>query len=120
MRKKDSKGKPVLFNKVNWLNFGDGEDGGKVVKHTGEYWMNLSFCVEEPWPKICILRGRKMLVPPTNLDLPILYPNGHSNNPRKVSDLQTMIPFVPLSCQDFYRSLVNYPVAGDFDSDDIH
>ena len=120
MRKKDSKGKPVLFNKVNWLNFGDGEDGGKVVKHTGEYWMNLSFCVEEPWPKICILRGRKMLVPPTNLDLPILYPNGHGNNPRKVSDLQTMIPFVPLSCQDFYRSLVNYPVAGDFDSDDIH
>ena len=69
--------------------------------------------------KICILQGRKKLAPPTNLDLPIWYPNGHGINPRKVSDLQTMIPFLPLSCRDFYRSSANYPVAGDFDSDDI-
>ena len=81
--------------------------------------MKLSFRVEGPWQKICILKGHKKLAPPTNLDLPILYPNGHGINSLKVSDLQTMIPFLPLSCRDFYRSLANHPVAGDFDSDDI-
>ena len=118
MRKKDTKGKPVLFSKANWLNFGEGEDGGKVVKHTVKYWMKAEFSEEEPWQKVCILKGRKKLAPPTNLDPPILYPSGHGINPRKASDLQAMIPFLPLSCQNFFRSLARHLVAGDVDSDD--
>ena len=39
LQKKDTSGKPVLFSTASWLNFGEGEDGGKVVSHPGEYWM---------------------------------------------------------------------------------
>ena len=37
MRKKDAAGAPVLISTANWLNFGRGEDGGKVVSHPGDF-----------------------------------------------------------------------------------
>ena len=40
MRKKDATGAPVLISTANWLNFGKGEDGGKIVSHPGEFWMS--------------------------------------------------------------------------------
>ena len=32
---------------ANCLNFGEGEDGGKIVTHPGEYWMRLSFSMHD-------------------------------------------------------------------------
>ena len=43
MRKKDTAGAAVLISNANWLNFGEGEDDGKIVSHPGEYWMKSSF-----------------------------------------------------------------------------
>ena len=43
MRKKDSTGSAVLISKAHWFNFGEGEDGGRLVAHPGKYWMKKSF-----------------------------------------------------------------------------
>ena len=111
MRKKDHKGLPVLISKAHWLNFGEGEEDGEIVGHPGEYWMRSSFSEEEAWQKINIFKGRHKVSPPTNLELPINYPNGHPINPKKVADLQTMIPYLPRSARDFYVSLKDHPVS---------
>ena len=111
MRKKDHKGLPVLISKAHWLNFGEGEEDGEIVCHPGEYWMRSSFSEEEAWQKINIFKGRHKVSPPTNLELPINYPHGHPINPKKVADLQTMIPYLPRSARNFYVSLKDHPVS---------
>ena len=112
MRKKDDAGASVLISTANWLNFGEGEDGGdKVVSHPGEFWMKSSFSVHEPWQKVCILKGRKKVAPPKAISVSISYPDGHPVNPKKIADLQKMIPFLPPQCRDFYHSLTDHPIS---------
>ena len=74
MRKKDATGAPVLISTANWLNFGKGEEGGKVVSHPGEFWMKSSFSAHEPWQNVCILKGRKKVASPKAINVPTLYP----------------------------------------------
>ena len=111
MRKKCLAKKSVLISTATWLNFGEGEENGKPVSHKGEYWMKSSFSIEDPWQKVCILKGHSKFPPPTTINLPVLYPTGHPINPNKVSDLQKMIPFLPHSSREFYRSLEDHPVS---------
>lgn len=119
LRKKDNNGLSVLISKANWLNFGEGEDSGTIVSHPGEYWMKSSFDSEEPWQKVCILKGRRKLTPPSDIDCPIKYPHGHPINPKKVADLQTMIPYLPSSYRDFFRCLSHHPVSADTRDDHV-
>ena len=70
MRKKDTDRAPVLISTANWMNFGEGEDGGKIVSHPGEFWMRSSFSVHEPWQKVCILKGRRKKSPLKDLNVP--------------------------------------------------
>ena len=79
--------------------------------------MKTSFSAQDLWQKVCILKGRSKL-PPTDMNLPIMYNNGHPINPNKVSDLQKMVPFLPPSCQQFYTSLLNHPVSNRSDDQD--
>ena len=111
MRKKDAAGAPELISTANWMNFGEGEEGGKVVSHPGEFWMKATFSAYEPWQTVCILKGRKKVAPLKEINVPISYPNGHPINPKKVADLQKMIPFLPPQCRDFYNSLADHPVS---------
>jgi hypothetical protein len=113
MRKKDATGAPVLISTANWINFGKGE-GGKIISHPGEFWMKSSFSVHEPWQKVCILKGRKKVAPPKAINVPTIYPEGHPVNPKKVADLQKMIPFIP---PHFYSSLADHPVTSSADND---
>ena len=69
MRKKCLSHKPVLISTATWFNFGEGEDGGKVIAHPGQYWMKTSFSTQDPWQKVCILKGRSKLPPPADIDL---------------------------------------------------
>ena len=94
-----------------WFNFGEGEDdNGKVVPHRGEYWMKTSFSAKDPWQKVCILKGRSKIHPPTDIDLPTLYDGGHPVKSAKIADLRKMVPFLPPSCCEFYTSLADHPV----------
>lgn len=111
MRKKDTKRAPVLISTANWLNFGEGEDGGQIVQHPGEFWMKSSFNSDEPWQKVCILKGRKKEAPPKDMNVTVTYPNRHPINPKKIADLQKMIPYLPPSCRGFYHSLEAHPVS---------
>ena len=119
IRKKDSTKVPVLISKASWFNYGEGEDEGKLVSHPGEFWMRSSFSLEQPWQKVCILKGRKKLHPPNQIDLPAAYPNGHPLNPKKVDDLQKMIQYLPPACRDFFSSLANNPILEDDDNEDM-
>ena len=110
MRKKDAAGAPELISTANWMNFGEGEEGGKVVSHPGEFW-KATFSAYEPWLTVCILKGRKKVAPLKEINVPISYPNGHPLNPKKVADLQKMIPFLPPQCRDLYNSLADHPVS---------
>ena len=76
MRKKCLSGKPVLISTASWFNFGEGEDGDEVVAHPGEYWMKSSFSTQDPWKKVCIVKGRSKLSP-ADINLPIMYSSGH-------------------------------------------
>ena len=111
MRKKDHNGSPVLISKAHWLNFGEGEEDGVIISHSGEYWMRSSFSDDEAWQKVNIFKGRHKVPPPTSLELPVKYPSGHPINPKKVADLQTMIPYLPTIARDFYMSLKDHPVS---------
>ena len=117
LRKKDTSGKPVLISKANWLNFGEGEEGGKTVAHPGEYWIKETYSTHESWQKVCILKGRKKTLPPKDIELPIKYPTGYPLNPKKVADLQTMIPYIPVSSREFYTSLEDHDALSSDDSD---
>ena len=117
MRKKDTDRAPVLISTANWMNFGEGEDGGKIVSHPGEFWMRSSFSVHEPWQKVCILKGRRKKSPPKDLSVPLSYPDGHPVNPKKIADLQKMIPYLPPPCRDFYNSLADHPISSNSDDD---
>ena len=59
MRKKDAAGATVLISTANCLNFGEGEDGGKVVSQPGEVWMKSSFSTSEPWQQGGSCEGHK-------------------------------------------------------------
>ena len=47
----------------------------------------------EPWSKVSLLKGRKKTQP--DVSLSVLYPNGHGVKPKKVDDLQKMLPYMP-------------------------
>ena len=110
MRKKCLSKKNVLISTGMWFNFGEGEDNDKIVTHPGEYWMKTSFSTKDPWQKVCILKGRSKTPPPIDIDLPVMYENGHPIKPKKIADLQKMVSFLPPSCHEFYNSLSDLPV----------
>lgn len=56
--------------------------------------------------------------PSAFISLPAKYPNGHPLNPKKVQDLQKMIPFVPDEHKQFYTDLSRHLHGGDPDDDD--
>ena len=113
MRKKDANRAAVLISTANWINFGEGEDGGKIVSHPGEYWMKSSFSASEPWQKVSIYKGRKKQAPQKDINVSVLYPDGHPLNPKKVADLQKMVQFLPPQCRDYYISLADHVVSLD-------
>ena len=103
VRKKDLSQEKVLISQGNWFNYGEGEDeNGSEVSHPGEYWMRSPFSDDEPWQKVCLLKGRRKLVPPIDIEIPIKYPEGHPLNPNKIADLQKMISYLPNSCKEFF------------------
>jgi hypothetical protein len=118
MRKKCSSKQNVLISTGMWFNFGEGECGDKVIEHHGEYWMKTSFSTEDPWQKVCILKGRSKVPPLTDIDFPILCDGGHPIKPNKIADLQKMIRFLPPPCREFYTSLADHPVAEESDDED--
>ena len=80
--------------------------------------MKSSFSAHEPWQNVCILKRRKEGGSSKGyINVPTLYPDGHSVNPKKVADLQKMIPFIPPQFRDFYSSLVDHPVTSSTDND---
>ena len=103
MRKKCLSHKPVLISTAN---------GGKVIAHPGQYWMKTSFSTQDPWQKVCILKGRSKLPPPADIA------GGHPIKSKKIADLQKMIPFFPPPCQEFYSSLADHPVSSGSDDQD--
>ena len=94
MRKKDATGAPVLISTAYWFNLGKGERWQGCVTS----WRvvdEIIFSAHEPWQKVCILKGRKKVAPPKAMNVPTLHPDSHTINPKKVADLQKMIPFIP-------------------------
>ena len=71
LHKTDTDGHAVLISTASWFNFGEGEDGGKIVSHPSEFWMKLTLVTEDPWQKVCVLKGHKKLTPPKDIDLPM-------------------------------------------------
>ena len=57
MRKKCLSRKNALISTGRWFNFGEGE-GDKTIAHKGEFWMKTYFSNQDPWQKVCILKGR--------------------------------------------------------------
>ena len=86
---------------------------GKIVSHPGEYWMKSSFSASEPWQKVSIYKGRKKQAPQKDINVSVLYPDGHPLNPKKVADLQKMVQFLPPQCRDYYISLADHVVSLD-------
>jgi len=41
------------------------------------------------------------MVPPTDTEFPVKYPDGHALNPKKVDDLQSMIPYLQVRVESF-------------------
>ena len=70
--------------------------------------MKSSFSMHEPRQKVCILKA---------INVSVSYPDGHPVNPKKIADFQKMIPFLPLSCRDFYSTLADHPVSSNSDDD---
>lgn len=118
-RKKDTNKKPVLISKAFWMNFGQGKDlSGRIVKHPNEVWLRYSYDTSESWSKVSLLKGRKKLPPSLDVDLPEKYPNGHSIKPKKLEDLQKMIPFLPEENRQFYHDLLAREPPEDFEISD--
>lgn len=117
MRKKCLSKQTVLISTGMWFNFGEGEDGGKIIAHPGEYWMKTTFSTQDPWQKVCILKGRSKQPPSTDINLPVLYDDGHPIKSSKIADLQKMVPFLPPACRDFYTSLADNPILEESDEE---
>lgn len=120
-RKKDTSKKPVLISKVTWMNFGQTvtkRNGQEVVeKHLNEVWLRYSYDESEEWSKVSLLKGRRKDQPNVDLSLPCLYANGHALNPKKISDLEKMIPFLPTEHRQFYLDLENHPTTTSLDTE---
>ena len=100
-RKKDVSGRQVLISKVTWMNFGEAvinKSGREVTEeHPNEVWLRYTYVSAESWSKVSLLKGRQKSRPEVDLStLTNLYPNGHGVNPKKIADLQTMLPFLPI------------------------
>lgn len=106
-----SKQNIVLISIGMQFNFGEGEHGDKVIAHPGEYWMKTTFSTQDPWQKVCILKGRSKIPPTIDINLPILYDGGHLIKPYKMADLQKMVPLLPPLCREFYTSLADHSVS---------
>ena len=105
-RKKDSIGKGVLISKARWMNFGQTDSSGRVIKHPNEVWIHYSYSMEERWSKVNLLKRRKKTQP---VSLPIKYPNRHPILLTKIQDLKKMIPFIPDEYKQFYIDLGENP-----------
>ena len=94
--KKDTSKKDVLISKVTWMNFGQAvinRSGREVLeKHPNEVWLRYTYVSAESWSKVSLLKGRKKTQSDVSLAMPVLYPNGHGVKPKKVDDLQKMLP----------------------------
>ena len=114
-RKKDSSKKPVLISKVAWMNFGQAvttKDGQELIEeHPNEVWLRGSYDESEEWLKVSLLKGRKRTQPNVDFALPKMYPSGHAVNPKKIGDLEKMIPFLPLEYRQFYVDLQSHPTC---------
>ena len=118
-RKKDSEKKAVLISKALWMNFGEGQDSkGRLMKHPNEVWIRYSYSTDEGWSRVNLLKGRKRMQPSTSIPFPIKYPNGHPLKPKKVQDLQRMVPFLPEEHRQFYTDLKDHPQGEHSDADD--
>ena len=109
-RKKDSEKKPVLISKTLWMNFGEAQDDeGKLVKHPNEVWIRYSYSTDVSWSRVNLLKGREKTQPSTSILFPIKYPDGHPLKPKKIQDLQRMVPFLPEEHRQFYINLQDHP-----------
>ncbi len=52
-----------------------------------------------------LLKGRKKLPPSLAATFPEKYPGGHGIKPKKLEDLQRMLPFIPQESRQFYLDL---------------
>ena len=87
------------------MNFGQEE-------HHNEVWLRYTFEETEEWSKMSLLKGRKKKQPEVDfLSLPKLYEGGHAINPKKISDLGKMIPFIPPDYRQFHHDLKNHPTS---------
>ena len=105
-RKKDSDKKSVLISKASWMNYGQVNVSGKLKKHPNEVWIRYTYNEDEPWSKVSLLKGRKKLPPSKSISLPIKYLEGHPINPKKLENLQSMLPFLPPDQRGFYLELI--------------
>ena len=108
-RKKDTSKKDVLISKVTWMNFGQAvinRSGREVLeKHPNEVWLRYTYVSAESWSKVSLLKGRKKTQSDVSLAMPVLYPNGHGVKPKKVDDLQKMLPYMPDEHRSFYEDM---------------
>ena len=116
-RKQDLSKRQVLISKVTWMNFGEAivNKSGKEVtqEHPNEVWLRYTYVSAEPWSKVSLLKGRKKTQ--LEVDLSALTRLDHAGvNPKKVEDLQKMLPYIPEEHRPYYRNL---PVAKDDHSD---
>ena len=59
----------------------------------------------EPWSKVSLLNGREKTQSDVSLAIPVLYPDGHGVKPKKVNDLQKMLPYMPEEHYLFYEDI---------------
>ena len=120
-RKQDTSKKPVLISKVTWMNFGQTitkANGQEVVeKHPNEVWLRYSYDESEKWSKLSLLKGRQKTRPNVDVSLPCMHPNGHAINPKKIADLQKMVPYLPPEHRQFYLDLHNHPTSSSSDTE---
>lgn len=111
-RKKDTSKKDVLISKVTWMNFGQAvinRSGREVLeKHPNEVWLRYTYVSAESWSKVSLLKGRKKTQSDVSLAMPVLYPNGHGVKPKKVDDLQKMLPYMPEEHRSFYEDICQH------------
>ena len=55
--------------------------------------------------KSLLLKGRKKNQSDVSLAVPVLYTNGHGVKPKKVDDLQKMLPYMPDEHRSFYEDM---------------
>ena len=79
-----------------------------LEKHPNEVWLRYTYVSAESWSKVSLLKGRKKTQSDVSLAMPVLYPNGHGVKPKKVDDLQKMLPYMPEEHRSFYEDICQH------------